>query len=74
MAFTVRGLGALEVVSPPPYVFLIRSSLSPFFNCQILMVSSIQVPQSHNSPKELIGDDKILLLYAKSRFLIIMLI
>ena len=38
------------------------------------MASLILVPQSHNSPKELICDDKSLLLYARSKFLIIMLI
>ena len=38
------------------------------------MASLILVPQSHNSAKELIGDDKSLLLYAGSKFLMIMLI
>ena len=71
---TFTRLGALELVVPPPYVFLIGGLLSPFFNCPLLMTSSILVPQSHNSPKELIGIDKSLLLYAESKFLIIMLI
>ena len=74
MELTYTGLRALEVVAPPPYVFLIGGLLSPFSNCPLLMASSILVPQSHNSLKELIGDNKILLLYAGSKFLIIMLI
>ena len=74
MALTFIGLGALEVVDPPPYVFLIGGFLSPFSNCPLLMASSILVPPSHNSPKELIGDDRGQLLYAESKFLIIMLI
>ena len=74
MALTLMGLGALGVVIPPPYVFLTGSLLSPFSNCPLLMASSILVPQSHNSPKKLIGDDKSLLLYAGCKFLIIMLI
>ena len=74
MALTFMGLGALEVVIPPPYAFLIKGLLSPFSNCPLLMASYIPVPQSHNSPKELIGNDKSLLLYAGRKFLIIMLI
>ena len=72
MALTFTRLGALEVVAPPPYVFLIGGLLSPFSNCPLLMAFSILVLQSHNSLKELIGNDKSLLLYARSKFLIIM--
>ena len=57
MILTFTGLGALEVVSPSPYVFLIGGLLSPLSNCPLLMASSILVPQSHNSPKELIGEE-----------------
>ena len=57
ITLTFTGLGALKLVTPPPYVFLIGGLLSPFSNCPLLMASSILVPQSHNSPKELIGDD-----------------
>ena len=60
MALTFMGLGALEVVVPPLYVFLIGGLLSPFSNCPLLIVSSILVPQSHNSPKELICWKQIL--------------
>ena len=74
MAITFTRLGALEVVAPPSYVFLIGGLLSPFSNCPLLIASLILIPQSHNSPKELIGDDKSLGLYAGSKFLIIMLI
>ena len=74
MALTFTGLHALEVITPPPYVFLIGGLLSLFSNCPLLMASSILVPQSHNSPKELISDDKSLLLYVGRKFLIIMLI
>ena len=74
MELTFTGLGALEVVTPPPYVFLIGGLFSLFSNCPLLMVSSILVTQSHNSPKELISDDKSLLLYSGSKFLMIMLI
>ena len=62
MVLTFTGLGALVVVAPPPYVFLVGGLLSPFSNCFLLIASSILVPQSHSSPNELIGDDKILLL------------
>ena len=61
MALTFTGLSALVVV-PPPYVFLVGDLLSPFSNCPLLRASSIIVPQSHNAPNELIGDDKSLLL------------
>ena len=61
MALIFAGLDALEVVAPPPYVFLIGSLFSPFSNCALLIASVILVPQSHNSRKELIGDDKSLL-------------
>ena len=74
MALTITGLGALEVVTPPLYIFFIGGLLLPYSNCPLLIASSILVPQSHNSPKELIGDDKNLLLYARSKFLMIMLI
>ena len=74
MALTFSWLGTLGVAAPPPYVFLIGGLLSPFSNCPLLMASLILVPQSHNSPKELISDDKSLLLYAGSNFLMIMLI
>ena len=42
MALTFIGLGALEVATPPPYVFLIRGLLSTTSNCPLLMVSSIE--------------------------------
>ena len=71
MALIFTRLGALEVFAPPPYVFLIGGLLSPFSNCPLLMASLILIPQSHNSPKELIDDDKSLLLYVRSKFLII---
>ena len=58
MVLTFTVLGSLEVVTPPLYVFLIGSLLSHFSNCPLLMASSILVPQSHNSPKELIGNDR----------------
>ena len=74
IALTFTGLVSLEVATPPPYVFLIGGLLWPFSNCPLLMASSILVPQSHNSPKELIGDHKSLLLYARRKLLIIMLI
>ena len=74
MAFTFIRLGALEVVATPPYIFLIGGLLSLFSNYPLLMASLILVPQSHNSPKELIGDDRSLLLYVRSKFLIIMFI
>ena len=74
MELTFMGLGALEVVAPPAYVFLIGGLLSLFSSCSLLMASLILVPQSHNSPKELICNDKSLLLYAGSKFLMIMLI
>ena len=61
MVLTFTRLGALVVV-PLPYVFLVRGLLSPFSNCPLLRVSSILIQQSHNSPNELIGDDKSLLL------------
>ena len=43
---------------------------------QLSIVDGILYPSSttHNSPKELIGDDNSLLLYARSKLLIIMLI
>ena len=44
---TFTRLGALEVVSPPPYVFLIGGFLSPFSNYTLLMASFTLVPQSH---------------------------
>ena len=65
MALTFMGLGALEVVAPPPYIFLFVGLFSPYSNFPLLMASSILVPQSHNSPKELIGDDNNLLLHAR---------
>ena len=65
MALTFMGLGALEVVAPPPYIFLFVGLFSPYSNFPLLMASSILVPQSHNSPKELINDDNNLLLYAR---------
>jgi len=74
MALPFTGLGALKVVALYLYVFLIGGLFSPFSNCSLLMASSILVSQSHNSPKELIGDDRSILLYAESMFLIIMLI
>ena len=74
MALIFAGLDALEVVAPPPYVFLIGSLFSPFSNCALLIASVILVPQSHNSRKELIGDDKSLLFNANSKFLMIILI
>ena len=74
MALTFTGLGVLEVVTPSPYVFWIGVLLSPFYKCPLLIASSILVPQSHNSPKELIGNDRSLLLYARRKFLKIMLI
>ena len=74
MALTFTRLGALEVVAPPLYFFLTRGLFSPFSNCSLLMASSILVSQSQNSPKVLIGNDKSLLLYAGSKFLMIMLI
>ena len=60
MAFTFTGLGALVVVAPPPYVFLVRGLLSPFSNCPLLMASSILVPQSH---KKQILDDHVDLVF-----------
>ena len=72
MTLSFSGLGALVVVLPL-YVFLVGGLLSPFFNCQLLRASSILVSQSHNSPNELIGNDKSLLLIG-SKFLMIMLI
>ena len=57
MVLTFTGLGALVVV-PPPYVFLVGGLIFPFSNCPLLKASSILVSQSHNSPNELIGDDK----------------
>ena len=74
MALTFTGLGALYLFAPLPYEFLIGGLLSPFSNYPLLMASSILVPQSHNFPKELIGNDRSLLLYAGRKFLIIMLI
>ena len=62
MALTFMGLGALEEVTLPPYVFLIGGLLSPFSNYPLLMASSILVPQSYNSLNELIGDDRSILL------------
>ena len=62
MALTFMGLGALVVVSLPPYVFLVEGLLSPFSNCPLLMASSILATQSHSSLNELIGDNKSLLL------------
>jgi len=56
MALTFMGLGALEVITPPPHVFLIGGLLSPLSNFPLLIASSFLVPQSHNSPKELISD------------------
>ena len=56
MTLTFTGLGALVVVAPPPYVFLVGGLLLPFSNCPLLMASSILVPQSHSSPNELIGN------------------
>ena len=56
MALTFTGLGTLEATAPPSYAFLIGCLFSPFSNYPLLMASSILVPQSHNSPKELIGD------------------
>ena len=58
---TFTRLGALDVVTPPLYVFLIGGLISPFSNCPLLIASSILIPQSHNSPKELLGDEKNLL-------------
>ena len=55
MVLTFTGLGALVVVAPPPYVFLVGGLLSPFSNCFLLIASSILVPQSNSSPNELIG-------------------
>ena len=57
MALTFTWLGILEVVSPPPYAFLIGGLLSRFSSYPLLMASSILVPQSHNSSKELIGQE-----------------
>ena len=74
MALTFIGFGALDVATLPPYVCLNGGWLLPFSNCPLLMASSILVPQSHNSPKELISNDKSQLLYVGSKFLIIMLI
>ena len=74
MALTFTRLGALEVIAPPLYFFLTGGLFSPFSNCSLLMASSILVSQSQNSPKVLIGNDKSLLLYAGSKFLMIMLI
>ena len=74
MALTFTGFGVLEVAAPPPYVFLIGGLLLPFSNFPFLMASSILVAKSINSPKELIGYDKSLLLYAGSKFLFVMLI
>ena len=65
VTLTFIELGALEVAAPPPYVFFIGGLLLPFFNCPLLMASSILVPQPHNSSKELIGNDKCLLLCRK---------
>ena len=62
MVLTFTGLGALVVVAPPPYVFLIGDLLSPFSSYPLLMASSILVPHSHSSPNELIGDEKSQLL------------
>ena len=47
MVLTFTGLGALMVVAPPPYVFLVEGLLSPFSNCPLLIASSIFIPQSH---------------------------
>jgi len=44
MELTFMGLGALEVVAPPAYAFLIGGLLSPFSNCSLLMASLILVP------------------------------
>ena len=62
MMLTFTGLGALVVVAPTPYVFLVGGLLSPFSNCPLLIVSSILVPLSHSSPNKLTGDEKSLLL------------
>ena len=62
VTLTFTGLGALVVVAPTPYVFLVGGLLSPFSNCPLLIMSSILVPQSHSSPNELISDHKSLLL------------
>ena len=69
MALTFTRLGALEEVTPLPYVFLIGGLLSPFSNRPLLMASSILVPQSHNSPNELIGDDKSLPIISRKQIL-----
>ena len=74
MELTFTGLGDLVLDDPPPYIFLTKGLLSPFSNCTLLMAFLILVPQSHNSPKELIGDDRSLILYARRKFLMIMLI
>ena len=58
VTLTFTGLGALVVVAPTPYVFLVGGLLSPFSNCPLLIMSSILVPQSHSSPNELISDQK----------------
>ena len=73
-ALTPIGLCVLVLDDPPPYVFLIGGLLSLFSSFLVLMASSILVLQLYSSLKELIGNDRSLVLYVVSKFLIIMLI